>query len=68
MKEREKIQKNEPSLTSVRQVVLEISHFKVRNLSEMGGRHFVGFQSHFHLNMMSQTQSCKTMKKWKSNI
>ena len=26
-------------------------------------RHFVGFQPHFHSNMMSQTQSCRTMKK-----
>ena len=30
-----KMQKNEPSLTSMRQMVLEISHFKVRNLSKM---------------------------------
>ena len=29
------MQKNEPSLTSMRQMVLEISHFKVRNLSKM---------------------------------
>ena len=29
------MQKNEPSLTSVCQMVLEISHFKVRNLSKM---------------------------------
>ena len=28
-----------------------------------GHRHFVGFQPHFHLNMTSQTQCCKTMKK-----
>ena len=28
-----------------------------------GHRPFVGFQSHFHLNMTSQTQYCKTMKK-----
>ena len=33
-----------------------------------GHRHFVGFQPHFHLNMTSQTQCCKTMKKWKCNI
>ena len=31
----EKMQKNEPSLTSMRQMVLEISHSKVRNLSKM---------------------------------
>ena len=30
--------------------------------------HFVGFQPHFHLNMMLQTQSYKTVKKWKCNI
>ena len=27
-----------------------------------GRRHFVGFQPHFHLNMTSQTKSCKTRK------
>ena len=31
-------------------------------------RHFVGFQPHFHVNMTSQTQSGKTMEKWKCNI
>ena len=31
-------------------------------------RHFVGFQPHFQLNMTSQTQYCKTMKKWMCNI
>ena len=30
-----KIQKNRPSPTSVRQMVLEIFHFKVRNLGKM---------------------------------
>ena len=35
MKEREKCKKNEPSPTSMRSVVLEIFHFKVRNLSNM---------------------------------
>ena len=29
------LQKNEPSPTSMRQMVLEIFHFKVRNLSNM---------------------------------
>ena len=33
-----------------------------------GHRHFVGFQPHFRLIMTSQTQYCKTMKKWKCNI
>ena len=33
---------------------------------EQDGRHrFVGFQPHFRLNMTSQTQSCKIMKKMK---
>ena len=42
--------KNEPSLTSVRQMVLGISHFKVRNLStEDGRRHFVDFLASFSL-------------------
>ena len=35
MKEREKCKKNEPSQTSMRPMVLEIFHFKVRNLSNM---------------------------------
>ena len=29
------MQKNEPLMTSMRQVVLEVSHFKARNLSKM---------------------------------
>ena len=43
MKEREKCKKNEPSLTSMRQMVFEMSHFKVRNSSKDGRRHFVDF-------------------------
>ena len=35
MKEHEKCKKNEPSLTSRRQMVLKISYFKVKNLSKM---------------------------------
>ena len=35
MKEREKCKKKEPSLTLMCQMVLEISHFKVRNLSKI---------------------------------
>ena len=35
MKEPEKCKKNELSLTSMRQMVLEIPHFEVRNLSNM---------------------------------
>ena len=51
--------KNEPSLTSMRQMVFEISYSNVINLSN----HFVGSQPHPHLTMTPQTQSCKTMKK-----
>ena len=35
MKEREKCKKKEPSPTSMRQMVLKIIHFKVRNLGKM---------------------------------
>ena len=35
MKEREKCKKNEPSPTSIHQMVLEIFHLKVRNLGKM---------------------------------
>ena len=34
-----------------------------QELEQDGHRHFVGFQPHFHLNMTSQMQCCKTMKK-----
>ena len=53
----------------MRQMVLEIFHFREsQEFGQDGHRHFVGFQPHFHLNMTSQTQCCKTMKKWKCNI
>ena len=42
--------------------------FQSQEFGQDGHRHFVGFESHFHLNMTSQTQCCKTMKKWKCNI
>ena len=42
--------------------------FQSQEFEQDERRHFVGFQPHFHLNMTSQTQSCKTMKKRKSNI
>ena len=35
MKKREKCKKHEPLPTSMRQMVLEIFHFKVRNLGKM---------------------------------
>ena len=39
--------------------------FQSQEFGQDGYRHFVhvGFQPHFHLNMTSQTQYCKTMKK-----
>ena len=42
--------------------------FQIQEFGQDGHRHFVGFQPHFQLNMTSQTQYCKTMKKWKCNI
>ena len=36
--------------------------FQSQEFGKDGHRHFVGFQPHFHLNMMSQTQYFKTMK------
>ena len=37
--------------------------FQSQEFGQDGYRHLVGFQPHFHLNMMSQTQSFKTMTK-----
>ena len=37
--------------------------FQSQEFGQDGYRHFVCFQPHFQLNMMSQTQYCKTMKK-----
>ena len=34
-----------------------------QEFEQNGSRHFVSFQPHFHVNMTSQTQSSKTMKK-----
>ena len=39
--------------------------FQSQEFGQDGHRHFVGFQPHFHLNMTSQTQCCKTTKKMK---
>ena len=39
--------------------------FQSQEFGQDGHRHFVGFQPHFDLNMTSQTQCCKTMKKMK---
>ena len=37
--------------------------FQSQEFGQDGHRHFVDFQPHFQLNMTSQTQYCKTMKK-----
>ena len=37
--------------------------FQSQEFEKDGHRHFVGFQPHSQLNMTSQTQYCKTMKK-----
>ena len=37
--------------------------FQSQEFGQDGHRHFEGFQPHFHLNMTSQMQYCKTMKK-----
>ena len=37
--------------------------FQSQEFRQDGHRHFVGFQPHFHLNMTSQTQCSKIMKK-----
>ena len=37
--------------------------FQIQEFRQDGHHHFVGFQSHFHLNMTSQMQCYKTMKK-----
>ena len=42
--------------------------FQSQEFGQDGHRHFVGFQPHFQLNMTSQTQYCKTVKKWKYNV
>ena len=59
------MQNNEPSLTSMGQMVLEIIAFFSQEFENDGRRHFVGFKPrlYFHLNMTSQTQSCRTVKK-----
>ena len=39
--------------------------FQSQEFEQDGSRHFGGFQPHFHINMTSRTQSCKTKKKLK---
>ena len=62
MKEREKCKKlaiNDLNAPNGSRDIL----FQSQEFGQDGNRHFVGFQPHFHLNMTSQTQCCKTMKK-----
>ena len=65
MKEREKCKKKR-AITDLnapngsRDIPLQNQEFR-----QDGYRHFVGFQPHFQLNVTSQTQYCKTMKKMK---
>ena len=42
--------------------------FQSQEFGQDGHHHFLGFQPDFHLNMTSQTQCWKTMKKLKCNI
>ena len=37
--------------------------FQIQESEQDGCRHFADFKPHFHLNMMSQKQSCKTIGK-----
>ena len=39
--------------------------FQSQEFGQAGHRHFVGFQPHFHLDMTSETQCCKTNEKMK---
>ena len=42
--------------------------FQSQEFGQDRHNHFVGSQRHFHLNMMSQMQCCRTFKKSKCNI
>ena len=67
MKEHEKCRKRAITDLNAPNGSRDIS-FQSQKFGQDGHRHFVGFQPHFHLNMTSQTQYFKTMKKWKWNI
>ena len=64
MKEREKSKKRAVTDLNPPNSSRDIP-FQSQDFGQDGHRHFVGFQPHFHLNMKSQTQCCKTMKKMK---
>ena len=62
MKEREKCKKRAITDLNAPNGSGDIS-FQSQESGQDGHRHFVGFQPHFHLNMTSQTEYFKTMKK-----
>ena len=68
MKEREKFQKTRAITNLNAPNGSRDIPFQTQEFGQDGHRHFVGFQPHFRLNMTSQMQYCKTMKKWKCNI
>ena len=59
--------KNEPSLTSMSQMVFEISHFNVRNLNKMDRLPFCRFLASFSLKY-DITDILQDIEKWKCNI
>ena len=62
MKEHEKLKKKHAITDlNVRNGSRDVP-FQSQEFGQDGYRHFVGFQPHFHFNMTSQTQWCKTMK------
>ena len=57
------MQSNELSPTSMSPNDSRYISFQTQDLGKMDLCHFAGFQHHFCLNMTSQTQCCKRMKK-----
>ena len=62
MKEREKCKKRAITDLNTPNGSRDIK-FQSQEFGQDEHRQFVGLQSHFHLNMTSQMQSCKTLKK-----
>ena len=58
MKEHEKCKKRALTDLNAPNGSRDIS-FQSQEFEQDGSRHFEGFQPHFHINMTSQTQSCK---------
>ena len=55
------MKKNEPSPPQCPNGSQDIP-FQSQEFGQDGHHHFLGFQPHFQLNMMSQMQYCNTMK------